>query len=310
MENGKRQLIKNIVLTVIILIIVISLFVKLDRLKEQNAALSNKLANYGNTVSRLSAEIGSLNAKLGDAEAQLKKEASLLTGASLSVLSIDSETSTAKVKIAAIPKTVSEGMALTVSVGDMTSELLKNGSEFSGIFDISIFEYYDAPPLLTVSTGSESKTEYLEDIDISAMYLRLLPVICTSMSGTISRSERKLEFDIDISVDLKFSYGENKVEFVAFSILEVKNSKETGRKDITDEISGEYYNAYFSEYKKSFDIGEEDVFELFVIAHDSAGFIHAIRIYGSDMSDSQGGITSIREGDTFIYDKNGKLVME
>ena len=161
-ENKKVLKLQKIITCIIVGLLIFSLI--------QIANLNDRIDNLVSANSRLNSEISQLNSTINsiysNVDEQLKKEASLITGIDYSVGTPNADMKTAPVTITVVPKTVTNDMKLSVEIDGTIAPLERNGNEFSGTIDVGLFESYGQYPLLTIESSNDTKTEYLEDMNI------------------------------------------------------------------------------------------------------------------------------------------------
>ena len=198
-------------------------------------------------------------------------------------------------------------MQISVTVDGVTAPLERNGNEFKGTIDVGLFIDYNQWPLLSIKTADGTKTEYLEDVDVSYMFSRHLPSLYADMSGGSGKfSDGTLSVDLGFTVETKPASQNAPITFISFTLIEEVNGKEISRHDITEEVrkSGESYN---TRYVKNFKVTYGDKLKVYVIAEDSLGYIHkTLAHYWLESEDGAQAETVF--GGEMIYDKDGNLL--
>ncbi len=205
-----------------------------------------------------------------------------------------------------VPKSISNDTQVSVTVDGKTVQLQRKGNEYEGKVDVGLFVDYDNWPLLSVTSANETKTEYLEDVDVSNLFTQYLPTLYADMFGDEQYSDGTLSVDLGFSVESKPSSAKNPVTFNSFTLVKEVNGKEISRQDITNEVrkSGENYD---TRYTQKFKVARGDELRVYVIAEDSLGYIHkTLAHYWYETEDgAQAEATLVGE---MIYDKNGNLL--
>ena len=304
MEENKKQFNwKKLIIVVMAVLLVVSFF--------KIAELSNKIDSLITENSRLNADIQGLNSSINsiydNVDKQLKKQASLISGVDFSIGNPSEDMKTVELSLTVVPKAISEDMQVSVTVDGVTAPLERSGSEFTGTIDVGLFVDYNQWPLLSIKSAGETKTEYLEDIDVFYMFSRHLPSLYADMSGGNGKlSDGTLSVDLGFSIESKPAYGNAPITFTSFTLIEEVNAKEINRQDITDEVrkSGESYN---TRYVKNFKVTYGDELKVYVIAEDSLGYIHkTLAHYWLESED--GSSAEAVFGGEMIYDKDGNLL--
>ncbi len=304
MEEKKKLDWKTVVILILAALLLFS-FAKINELSSQNQSMKNDINHHANELNRLSQQINSI---YNNVDEQMKKEASLLSGVSYSLGDLSADKTSTAFNVSVVPKQITDGMKLSVTLDGQTAELTKNGSSFDGSINVGLFVDYDQHPLLTIETADGIKTEYLEDVHISYMFSRFLPTLYANMSGRATHSGNRLNVNQDLTVDCKPANSNSTVEFISYTLIEELNGKEIGREDITDKVKAAD-NAYRAEYNKSFETSIGDTLAVYIVAEDSLGYIHkAFAYYWHENDDGAVAEVMSMYGDEFIYDKNGNLL--
>ena len=304
MEENKKQFNwKKFVIVLMAILLVFSLY--------EIAQLSKQIDSLITENSRLTADIQGLNSSINsiydNVDKQLKKQASLISGVDFAIGNPSEDMKTVELSLTVVPKAISDDMQVSVTVDGVTAPLERNGSEFTGTIDVGLFVDYNQWPLLSIKSEGETKTEYLEDIDVSYMFSRHLPSLYADMSGGNGKfNDGSLSVDLGFSIESKPAYGNAPITFTSFTLIEEVNGKEISRQDITDEVrkSGESYN---TRYVKNFKVTYGDELKVYVVAEDSLGYIHkTLAHYWLESED--GSQAQAQFGGELIYDKDGNLL--
>ena len=304
MEENKKQFNWNKFIIVLMAILLAFSLYKI-------AYLSKQIDSLITENSRLTADIQGLNSSINsiydNVDKQLKKQASLISGVDFSIGNPSEDMKTVELSLTVVPKAISNDMQVSVTIDGVTAPLERNGSEFAGTIDVGLFVDYNQWPLLSIKSAGETKTEYLEDIDVSYMFSRHLPSLYADMSGGGGKfTDGSLSVDLGFSIESKPAYGNAPITFTSFTLIEEVNGEEISRQDITDEVrkSGESYN---TRYVKNFKVTYGDELKVYVIAEDSLGYIHkTLAHYWLESED--GAQAEAVFGGEMIYDKDGNLL--
>ncbi len=275
------------------------------------SALSGKVDSLITENSGLRADIqglhNSINSVYANVEQQLKEQGSLISGVDYSLGNLGEDMKTVELSLTVVPKAITEDMELSVTVGSITAPLEKNGSAFTCTIAVGLFVNYDQWPLLSIRSAEGTKTEYLDDIDISYLFSRHLPSLYVDRSNYDEEFKNgKFSVNMDFSIDSDPVYDSESVTFINYTLCEEVNGVEVGRKDITAEVrsAGESYHA---QYVKTFDVASGDELAVYVIAEDSLGYIHKTLAYYWVESEN-GAVAETVNGGEMIFDKDGNLL--
>ena len=287
----------------LLIVLAIALAVLTFRVKDLENELETVKRNNASEIYLLRQDVSNIYRNVDD---KMKKEASLFTQVSFTIGEL-AEDSTVPVTFEIMPKTLTEDMEITLTLGDEAVTLRREGDLFRGVISVSIFEN-EGMPLATVIT-SVKQTEYLENVDLSLLYTKILPEFDADMAGgsTYHHSSKKLSVDHVFTVNTQ-AEGYNGVKIVSFALVEEVNGKELLREDITDKVISSD-GAYFCDYKKSYDVSIGDTLKIYVEAEDSLGYIHKRVAYHWYQNDS-GAVADVYYHGEAIYDKYGNMLVD
>ena len=304
MEENKKQFNWKTFIIVLMAVLLAFALYKIATLSDEIDHLKSRDSNLTGDIQVLRDEINSI---YDNVDKQLKKQASLISGVDFAIGNPSEDMKTVELSLTVVPKAISDDMQVSVTVDGVTAPLERNGSEFTGTIDVGLFVDYNQWPLLSIKSAGETKTEYLEDVDVSYMFSRHLPSLYADMSGGGGKfTDGSLSVDLGFSIESKPAYGNAPITFTSFTLIEEVNGKEISRQDITDEVrkSGESYN---TRYVKNFKVTYGDELKVYVIAEDSLGYIHkTLAHYWLEREDGSQAETVF--GGEMIYDKDGNLL--
>lgn len=304
MEDNKKSINWKSVLIVATFLLLIFFLAKINEQTEKMDTLQNMVQSLQDQVASMTAEIDSI---YDNVDTHLKEQASLVSSTDFSIGEASEDMKTVELLLTVVPKLISDDMQISVTVDGLTAPLERNGNEFKGTIDVGLFVDYNQWPLLSIKTADGTKTEYLEDVDVSYMFSRHLPSLYADMSGGSGKfSDGTLSVDLGFTVETKPASQNAPITFTSFTLIEEVNGKEISRQDITEEVrkSGESYN---TQYVKNFKVTYGDKLKVYVIAEDSLGYIHkTLAHYWLEREDGSQAETVF--GGEMIYDKDGNLL--
>ena len=305
-ENKKNSKWQKIITCIVVGLLIFSLI--------QIATLNDKIDNLKSANSRLNSEINQLNSNINsiysNVDEQLKKEASLISGIDYSVGTPNADMKTAPVTITVVPKTVTDDIKLSVEIDGTTAHLERKGNEFSGTIDVGLFEAYGQYPLLTIESSKDTKTEYLEDINIANLFTDFLPQLNPRISSSSQVGSTSLHIDGNLDLNIVSAYKDPSANFTSITLVEKLNGEEIGREDITDKVlEAEVY--YKAKYVKTLEIENynEYDFRVYVIAVDNLGYTHEV-LAGCWMDDRMDAMIENVLDNEIIYDKDGNMLWQ
>lgn len=301
MEQNKKNYSQNIPYIVIIAmaIALVVAFVKIENLESE---IDNVRNNYSSEISLMQGNISSI---YNNVDEQLKQQASILSAVDCEYGELNEETKTATISLTVVPKILTADMQVSVTVGDRTVQLTRNESRFKADVPVDLFAEYDNYPLLTIKTADETKTEYLDNIEISYLFGRYIPALYSNYTGQVTLSRGKLIYDGRLSIESKPESNEPSANFVSYEIVAELNGVEVSREAITADIGTDGF--YQQDYNAEFDAGMDDDMKIYIVAVDSLGFIHK-EVAEHWHESSSGAVAETVYGGEYIYDSQGNLL--
>ena len=303
MEEIKKKFNWSVVAIIVLACLMVFCLVKISDLSNEISNLHTTISNYQNQVWSLNNEINSI---YDNVDELLKKEASLLSSVDYSLGELNTETHTVPVTLKVVPKSLTEDMQLSVKVGSETIALERNGNEFSATIAVNMFIDYDEYPMLNIVSGETTKTEKLEDVDVSRLFTLYLPYVYAHLESSDNLKNGKLTIDGNLMFDEKPVAENSNVTITKIELVTVKNEQEIDRKDITSNITNQSYHVSVN---VSYDAKYGDKFCIYILAEDSWGYTHkTLAYFWNDIDEhTHSAITAI-DGSVEIYDKNGNLL--
>ena len=304
MEENKKKFSWTIVVTVVLVCMMIFCLAKISDLSNEISNLRNTIANYQNQMNYLRNDINTI---YDNVDEKLKKEASLLSSVDYSLGELNTETHTVPVTLKVVPKNLTDDMLLSVKIGSETVSLERNGNEFTATVAVNMFIDYDEYPMLNIVSGETTKTEKLEDVDVSRLFTRYLPYVYAHLESSDSLKNGKLAIDGNLMFDEKPVAMDSNVTITKIELITVKNEQEIDRKDITSNITNQSYHVPVN---LSYDAKYGDKFCIYVLAKDSLGYTHkSLAFFWNDLDENTHHAITAIDGSVQIYDKNGNLLI-
>lgn len=298
-ENKKSSKVQKIVFCIVVGLLIFNLI--------EIANLNSRIERLSTENSRLSSDINMLNSSINsiysNVDEQLKKQASIISSVDYSIGKPGENMKIVPVSLEVVPKLLTDDMKVSVTIDNTTVDLERKGNKFAGSTDVDLFIKYDVHPLLTVETAEGTKTEYLEDVDISYQFSNYLPALDADMNSNSRTSNGIMNIDSYLTI---YAKNRSDVTFTSFEIVEVLNGEEISRKDITDEVM-QADGIFEYDYSRSLEISGEYDFRVYVVAEDSLGYIHKdlANCWKNSIMDAK--VETILN-DVAIYDKDGNAL--
>ncbi len=241
-------------------------------------------------------------------DAILKEEASIVLGTKYEIGKMNDTHDKVDLTFSLVPKHITEGMKVEVTIEGETLEMTKNGVEYSATTQIDAFIKKGIYPLLTITTADGILTEYLDTVKIEAAYAEYFPTLSADISGASSPQANTLKINSVLTVKAK-SKDDFNIDFVSYTVIEMINGVEHSRKDITSEITlSNDGKEYVAPYVGKYDVTDADNLQIYVEAVDEFGYTHRRLAYQNKFDDSNKMI-KITSGE-FIYDTEGNEIYE
>lgn len=302
-EKNKRFNWQLLALVAVCVLLVISLFTLVD-ISERMTSLERRLEEYQNRIIQLN---GKLDSIYSNVDASLKKQASLLSSYSYEIGELDESSHTVPVTLKVVPKTLTDDMTLSVRLGDVSADFVRGDNEFTATFSVGLFVPYEQYPILSIKTASETKTELLEGVPLSALYYEYLPQLNASITPLYEFAKGKLKIDSNLQISV---WSERDLNFPKIELVTEINGHEIERSDVTS-LANKFpeVDSDCVEYVKSYSVDIGDELVIYAVAEDVFGYVHKCeafywKYYGDDEFE-----IAFDKG-VQIYDKDGNLLNE
>ena len=309
MEENKRKIDWKLIAIIILAVLVIVCFSKIDGLNNRISNLQGEISGLRNQMTSQSNNINSIYKNVDE---MLKKEASILSDVNYSLGELDTATHTIPVTVSVVPKSLTDDMLLSIDIDGDIVAFERNDNEFSATFPVNMFIAYDDFPMLNIKTGDETKTELLESVPLTALYTRYLPIVYTYRPPFDDYENGKLEIDAHLQFDVKPASSESDVTITSVELVTTKNDKEIAREDITDKIlhkdGMDTVEPHYT-VRASYEAKYGDEIRIIVIAKDSLGYTYKIpAYYWCEIDEGTSQAVTVVDNSTEIYDVNGNLL--
>ena len=308
---GKSRIVKDIIFGVVIVGLIIALFNSYSKIKELNNSVSNLQNNLEQNIDVMRTDIADIYENV---DQRLKKEASILSGYDITYGALDTANLSTPIFVSVTPKNADEKTTVSVTVGEATAKLNRNGEVFTGYIDAGVFIEDSTYPLITVTNSSSTQNEYLEDYDMKNLFTVFMPYLSSDLVvSEESYANNKTTISGELSVDSKPSSEKCTTTYTQIWLVCEANGKEVFQNDITQKV--ENSNGKIILFKKTFNSVEYKNYtdmRYFIVATDSLGFTHKCPVNTINHSSNGETFTTELEQATdgwgCIYDKTGKLL--
>lgn len=257
-------------LTVLVVAMVIGIVTCLSKI----STLQNELYNERNNFRTM---YDSLDEKIISIEETLRKQQSLFSSTEMSAGKYNEKTHTGDIFVTLTPKTLHSDTEVTLTAGGKEYKGERKGSAFAFTVKFDIIkdrgDFFDF--VASVTSGSETKTETLENMNFYDAEQKFINIIFASCSFPFEYKDGKASInpqDSPLNIEV-CGVGENTFES-AKAVIE-KNGVVVSEKDITAYFTSQKNDYSFSvPINESFDAQEGDIFVVYVTARDSFGLTH------------------------------------
>jgi len=301
----KKEINREHILYAVIAVMAIALIVAFSKINALESEIDVVRNNLASETSFLQTNIASVYTNVDE---QLKQQASILSVVDCEYGELDTESKTATLSLTVVPKELTADMQVSVTVGERTVQFTRNESQFKADVSVDLFIDYDYHPLLTITTADETKTEYLDKVDVSYLFGRYLSQLYSNYSGGIKLSNGQLIYDGYLSIESKPASNETTAKFKSYEIVAELNGVEISRVDITDDIDNDGF--YRQDYNARYDAGMGDELIIYIVAVDHLGFVHKDLASQWHETEDGAGVAMAETvyGGERIYDSQGNLL--
>ncbi len=312
---------KNIAVYAIIIIAGVYLFAQVSDLKSSLVQLESSTSN---DFVRLENKISSVYSNV---DAKLKEQASLFSKVSHDFFEFSETENLVFMNVSLIPKTLTDGMTVKISYDGRSAEFEKaENNEYKAVIPVELFSKGDEAPLVEIRTGNETKTQYLDSIDLKNLCMRYLPSIyadAVTDVNTTKYKDGKMNLRLILDIGYNASSYDKKILFKKIDVVTEINGEEVDRKDYTKELLGwgditsplvdyEYPDGQSAEiiFEKSYPMKETDELSVDVEAVDILGYIHRYRGYFWKQNKDGAVAETAFFGNEIIMDKDRNILYD
>ena len=302
---NEKQKINAQKLIIVILVIAIALFyVRISRLENEIDQLKNSLNSQ---YHMLTTQVESIYTIV---DQMMKEEASLLSSVSAEHGELNLDDHTIDVTVSLVPKLISDDMKVQLSINGRSTELSRNGSTFTGMIPINIYNKNEQL-LMTIETAAGTQTQFLNDIQTEYLWEGRIPILYhCDLSGTGKLSEGKYSLDAELDINCSPVEETPNVRFEKFVLVTELNGEEIGREDISQDILNDQtypHGVYFRhDYQMECDAVEGDELGIYLEATDSLGYLHRMLIH--HWKEQNGATAEAVDASEYIYAPDGSAI--
>ena len=272
-----------------------------------NGVTLGKVSSVGQQLDNLSMNMQSqmqvMNARIAHLEEMLKSETDILRDCEWSFGDLDPQTNRAALDFTLYPASYTETSKLSLSYGGETvSFTQQSAGVFKGTASIDIFRVVEDPAVLTMTDGSASRTQVLDDLPTGYLFVHFLPVWMAEASTL--KAARKGDA-LTLTGDLVLApYGkESNVQVTKAELIKEVNGTVTGRVPVT--LDGGMATLTLDETFAGF--GADGTLRLLLETATSAG--HTVRTLLISIDPSDGGAPVLHCDDTEVFDPSGRSLL-
>ena len=298
---------KNTGLKIVVAILAIGLlacFIWINTLTSEINRLSDSLHSQHQIL------MGQVESIYNNVENMLQEEASLLSNVTAEHGELNVEDHTIDVTVSLVPKLISDDMKVQLSINGRTTELSRNGSNFTGMIPVNIYNK-DEQLLMTIETAAGTQTQFLPEVQTEYLWEGRLPSLYhCEISGDRGLSEGKYVLNGELDINCSSVEDTPNVRFEKFVLVTELNGKEINREDITQDVLNYQtypHGVYFRhDYQMECEAAEGDELGIYLEATDSLGYLHRRLIH--HWKQQNGNVAEAVDASEYIYAPDGTPV--
>ena len=279
-------------------------FVLINRLENEIDQLENSLNSQ---YHMLTTQVESVYTSV---DQMLKEEASLLSNVTAEHGELNVDDHTIDVTVSLVPKLISDDMKVQLSINGRTTELSRNGSTFTGMIPVNIYNK-DELLLMTIETAAGTQTQFLPEVQTEYLWEGRLPSLYhCEISGERGLSDGKYTIAGELDINCSTLEDTPSVHFEQFVLVTELNGKEIDREDITQDVLNYQtypHGVYFRhDYQMECEAAEGDELGIYLEATDSLGYLHRRLIH--HWKQQNGAVAEAVDASEYIYAPDGTPV--
>ena len=279
-------------------------FVLINRLENEIDQLRNSLNSQ---YHMLTTQVESIYTSV---DQMLKEEASLLSNVTAEHGELNVDDHTIDVTVSLVPKLISDDMKVQLSINGRTTELSRNGSTFTGMIPVNIYNK-DEYLLMTIETTAGTQTQFLPEVQTVYLWEGRIPSLYhCEISGERGLSEGKYVLNGELDINCSPVEDTPNVRFEKFVLVTELNGKEINREDITQDVLNyqTYPHGVFfrHDYQMECEAAEGDELGIYLEATDSLGYLHRRLIH--HWKQQNGNVAEAVDASEYIYAPDGTPV--
>ena len=279
-------------------------FVLINRLENEIDQLENSLNSQ---YHMLTTQVESIYTSV---DQMLKEEASLLSNVTAEHGELNVDDHTIDVTVSLVPKLISDDMKVQLSINGRTTELSRNGSTFTGMIPVNIYNK-DEQLLMTIETAAGTQTQFLPEVQTEYLWEGRLPSLYhCEISGERGLSEGKYTITGELDINCSPIEDTPNVHFEKFVLVTELNGKEIDREDISQDVLNYQtypHGVYFRhDYQMECEAAEGDELGIYLEATDSLGYLHRRLIH--HWKQQNGNVAEAVDASEYIYAPDGTPV--
>ena len=279
-------------------------FVLINRLENEIDQLENSLNSQ---YHMLTTQVESIYTSV---DQMLKEEASLLSNVTAEHGELNVDDHTIDVTVSLVPKLISDDMKVQLSINGRTTELSRNGSTFTGMIPVNIYNK-DEYLLMTIETAAGTQTQFLPEVQTVYLWEGRIPSLYhCEISGERGLSEGKYVLNGELDINCSPVEDTPNVRFEKFVLITELNGKEINREDISQDVLNYQtypHGVYFRhDYQMECEVEEGDELGIYLEATDSLGYLHRRLIH--HWKQQNGAVAEAVDASEYIYAPDGTPV--
>lgn len=292
--------------TVIIALLLVALCVTIYQIAELKEDVQTLKMESRSRFSDLCSQISGISDEM---EELLTEQVSILSDAEYVMGQFDPETMTCGINFTIVPKLLTEDMAVTVTLGNESAELVREGNTFRGTLMLGLFLTEENHPMVGITSDGQTRTEVMEELWIEELWRKVLPSLNASMNYYCTQTDKALTVNGRVELFFDPVVAASNVSFTKFEYVTLHDGQELSREDVSADVLALQdlgNGVYRGDFDRTYDSKPGQTLEVYVEATDSLGYIHRyllIHLFEEDGDAAQ----EVWFGEQ-IYDSEGNLL--
>lgn len=281
---------------ILVILLLVWNAISLSKIADQTAMLSAIYSNQQTFHYELSNQISELRSSADD----LAEDQNQLARYSWQIGSVDTVAGTARLDFTIMPTEFSDNTAFSLAWGGRELKLTKrDAGSFTGSISVDFFQDINEYPVLVLEEGEVRKTQLLRDVPQGNFWSLFLPH--GGGKYAVDQVEHKNNtLSLKGQMTLWLNMGQGDIQVKEARLVQEVN----GEVKKSEPVSLAVYNSTVIFFNDEFNMGEKDVFRVYLEVTSDTGFTVRTCLY-----DYSASVTTVaQDGSVQITDRNNKVI--